>query len=78
MGVVLNLSDFFINAGILEGIPARHMQVSTDHLQLVFMASTVSAAWDAGWVATTVPAPRLGQISSPPMPAPVRLMVVPA
>ncbi|MEL5993815.1 hypothetical protein [Hymenobacter segetis] len=54
------------------------MQVSADHLQLVFVASTVSAAWGVGWVATTVPAPRVGQISIPPTPVRVRLTVVPA
>jgi hypothetical protein len=54
------------------------MQVSADHLQLVFVASTVSAAWGVGWVATTVAAPRVGQMSVPVLPAPVRLTVVPA
>ena len=54
------------------------MQVSSNHLELVFLSSTVSAAWGAGWVATAVPAPRLGQISVPMLPVPVRLTVVPA
>ncbi|GAB3857952.1 hypothetical protein GCM10028822_32480 [Hymenobacter terrigena] len=54
------------------------MQVSADHLQLVFVASTVSAAWGVGWVATTVPAPQPGQISILVRPVTVRLTVVPA
>ena len=52
------------------------MHVSTDHLQLIFVSSTVSAAWGAGWVATAVPAPRLGQMSVAVLP--VRLTLVPA
>ncbi|MGY3091044.1 hypothetical protein ACVWYF_004108 [Hymenobacter sp. UYAg731] len=52
------------------------MQVSANHLQLVFVSSTVSAGWGVGWVATTVPAPRQGQITIPL--AQVRLIVVPA
>ena len=54
------------------------MQVSADHLQLIFVSSTISAAWGVGWVATTVPAPLLGQITVPVLPVPVRLTVVPA
>ncbi|MFC6223691.1 hypothetical protein ACFP2F_10605 [Hymenobacter artigasi] len=54
------------------------MHVSADHLQLIFVSSTVSAAWGAGWVATAVPAPRLGQMSVAVVPVPVRLTVVPA
>ncbi|MDB5269119.1 MAG: hypothetical protein JWP58_2159 [Hymenobacter sp.] len=53
------------------------MQVSAAHLELIFVASTVSAAWGVGWVATTVPAPRVGQLSVPVLPVPVRLTVVP-
>ncbi|MBH8559066.1 hypothetical protein [Hymenobacter negativus] len=54
------------------------MQVSADHLQLVFVSSTVSAAWGVGWVSTAVPAPQPGQKPIPLTPAPVRLTVVPA
>jgi hypothetical protein len=54
------------------------MQVSANYLQLVFVSSTVSAAWGVGWVATAVPAPRVGHLSVPVLPVPVRLTVVPA
>jgi hypothetical protein len=57
-------------------LPTQHMQVSANHLQLVFLASTVSAAWGLGWVATTVVPPRVDHLSVPVLP--VRLTVVPA
>lgn len=73
-----NRTALFINqAEIPEILPAKRMQVSAAHLELIFVASTVSAAWGVGWVATTVPAPRVGQLSVPVLPVPVRLTVVP-
>ena len=34
------------------------MKSHAQHLELVFLASTVTPAWGAGWDYTTTPAPR--------------------
>ncbi|MDO7849887.1 hypothetical protein Q5H92_26240 [Hymenobacter sp. M29] len=52
------------------------MDTHTTHLQLVFLASTVSPAWVTGWAFTATPAPLPRPVPANAAPARIRLAVV--
>ncbi|HEX8326753.1 MAG TPA: hypothetical protein VF629_04375 [Hymenobacter sp.] len=54
------------------------MKPQVEHLELVFLASTVTAAWGAGWAFTTTPAPQPPPTDPASPPVHVRLAVVSA
>ncbi|MDO7854305.1 hypothetical protein [Hymenobacter convexus] len=54
------------------------MEPHAQHLQLVFLASTVTPAWAAGWAFTTTPAPRPRPVRFAAAPVHVRLAVISA
>ncbi|MDQ2768960.1 MAG: hypothetical protein M3Y54_00465 [Bacteroidota bacterium] len=53
------------------------METPCQHLELVFLASTVTPAWGVGWAFTTTPAPRPRPTHSA-RPARLRLAIVAA
>ncbi|WP_345050268.1 hypothetical protein [Hymenobacter glaciei] len=54
------------------------MEPQSQHLELVFLSSTVTSAWGAGWSFTTTPAPRPLPLGPTAPPVRLRLAVVSA
>lgn len=54
------------------------METTCQHLELVFLASTVSPAWGVSWAFTATPAPRPRSAGVSARPARLRLAIVAA
>ena len=52
------------------------METTCQHLELVFLATTVTPAWGVGWAFTTTPAPRPRPAGFSARPARLRLALV--